>query len=56
MDENAIPSWVAQFLNRRAAVEQEIWDCWYGRAPMPDKDKLAEWARRLGMPDEVRNG
>ena len=38
-------------LNKRAAVEQEMWHCINGKAPMPDKEKLRDWALRLGVPD-----
>lgn len=41
-------------LNRRAAVEQQLWDCWHGKRPLPDKEQCAEWARKLGVPDEFR--
>ncbi len=41
-------------LNRRAAVEQEMWHCVNGKQPMPDKEKLRDWALRLGVPDEFR--
>lgn len=37
-------------LNRRAAVEQEMWHCVNGKQPMPDKEMLREWALRLGVP------
>ena len=41
-------------INRRAAVEQEMWNCVHGKSLMPDADKLREWALRLGVPDEFR--
>lgn len=41
-------------LNRRAAVEQELWNAANGKAPMPDREKLRDWALRLGVPDEFR--
>jgi hypothetical protein len=41
-------------LNRRAAVEQQLWDCWHGKRPLPDKAQCAEWARKLGVPEEFR--
>ncbi len=41
-------------LNRRAAVEQEIWHCVTGKQPMPDKEKLRDWALRLGVPTEFQ--
>ena len=42
-------------LNRRAAVEQEMFNCINGKRMMPDKDVLKDWALRLGIPDEYRN-
>lgn len=41
-------------LNRRAAVEQQLWDCWHGKRALPDKEQCAEWARKLGVPEEFR--
>lgn len=41
-------------LNRRASVEQQMWDCVAGRKPMPNREQLAEWARKLGIPDWMR--
>lgn len=41
-------------LNRRAAVEQEMWNCVNGKSPMPDSAKLREWALRLGVPKEFK--
>ena len=38
-------------LNRRAAVEQELWDCYRGKNPLPDKAQCRDWALRLGIPD-----
>ena len=37
-------------LNRRAGVEAELWNAANGKAPMPDRAKLKEWALRLGVP------
>ena len=39
-------------LNRRAAVEQEIWHAANGKTPMPDREKLKQWALQLGVPEE----
>lgn len=42
-------------LNRRAEVEQELWDCSHGKRPLPDAGKCRELALRLGVPDEWRD-
>lgn len=42
-------------LNRRAAVEQELWDCANGKRLLPDKQQCEDWARRLGVPDKWRS-
>lgn len=41
-------------LNRRAAVEQELWNAANGKSPLPDREKLREWALKLGVPEEFR--
>lgn len=41
-------------LNRRAKVEAELFECVSGKRPMPDKQKLREWAVRLGVPEAFR--
>jgi hypothetical protein len=41
-------------LNRRAKVEQELWDAANGKAPLPDQEKCRDLAVRLGVPDEFR--
>lgn len=41
-------------LNTRAAVEQEMWNIVKGKAPLPDVEKCRDWARRLGIPEELR--
>jgi hypothetical protein len=38
-------------INRRAAVEQEIWNAVNGRTPLPDVEQLRKWALRLGVPE-----
>lgn len=38
-------------INRRAAVEQEIWNAVNGKAPLPDVEQLRKWALKLGVPD-----
>lgn len=39
-------------LNRRAQVEQELFDVANGKRPLPDRDKCRELALRLGVPDD----
>jgi Lar family restriction alleviation protein len=39
-------------LNRRVKVESEMLECVSGKRPMPDADKLREWAATLGVPAE----
>lgn len=41
-------------LNRRAAVEQQLWLAASGKTPMPDRQQLREWALQLGVPSEFR--
>jgi hypothetical protein len=53
MQQEKIPNWVAEFLNRRAKIEQELFDCAVGKAPLPDKEKCKEWALRLGKPENM---
>jgi hypothetical protein len=38
-------------LNRRTAVETEIWNAVNGRTPLPDVEQLRKWALKLGVPD-----
>lgn len=38
-------------LNRRAKVEQQMWDCYHGKAELPDKEQLRLWALELGVPE-----
>ncbi len=42
-------------LNRRAEVEQELWDCSRGKKQLPDAEQCKQWALRLGVPDEWRD-
>lgn len=42
------PDW----LNRRAEVEQELFDAANGKRPMPDAAQLRTWALRLGVPSD----
>lgn len=41
-------------LNTRATVEQELWDVYHGKRPLPDGEQCAEWARKLGIPEQFR--
>jgi hypothetical protein len=41
-------------LNERVKVEQELWDIARGKSPLPTAEQCAEWARRLGIPAELR--
>jgi hypothetical protein len=40
-----------QSLNRRAEVEQMMFDAASGKRSMPTAEELREWALRLGVPD-----
>lgn len=42
-------------LNRRAEVEQELFDASRGKRPMPSPAQLHKWATKLGVPDEWRD-
>ena len=44
----------AKELNDKAAVEQQMWWAIGGTRPMPDKEKLREWALKLGVPSHLR--
>lgn len=44
------PSWWAAALNRRATVEQWMFDAANGKRPMPDASELRQWALKLGTP------
>jgi hypothetical protein len=41
-------------LNRRAAVEQQLWNVYHGKQDPPDREKCREWALQLGVPDYWR--
>ena len=43
----------AREINRRAAVEQLMFDAARGKRAMPTADELRAWALRLGTPDEL---
>lgn len=49
------PQW-ARSLNRRAEVEQELFDASRGKRAMPTADELRAWAVKLGVPVELRLG
>lgn len=38
-------------VNRRAAVEQQMWNVVNGKAPLPDIETIRSWATKLGVPD-----
>jgi hypothetical protein len=46
------PSWWAGALNRRATVEQAMFDAARGKRPMPTADELRAWAIKLGTPEQ----
>lgn len=46
------PKWAAA-LNRRAQVEQLMFDAASGKRAMPTATELREWALKLGTPDEA---
>jgi hypothetical protein len=43
---------INQILNRRATVEQWMFDAASGKRPMPTPDELRQWALHLGTPGE----
>lgn len=47
------PRWEAS-LNRRATVEQWMFDAVSGRRPLPNADELREWALKLGTTDDAQ--
>lgn len=47
------PRWEAS-LNRRATVEQLMFDAAHGKRPLPGPQELREWATKLGVPAELR--
>ena len=49
------PKWAAS-LNRRAQVEQLMFDAAAGKRAMPTPTELREWALKLGTPDEAGLG
>jgi hypothetical protein len=46
------PKWTAS-LNRRATIEQLMFDAANGKCPMPDSAELRAWALKLGTPEEA---
>lgn len=49
---NPLDALVNQILNRRATVEQWMFDAASGKRPMPAPDELRNWALHLGTPGE----
>jgi hypothetical protein len=45
------PAWWGGALNRRATVEQWMFDAARGKRPMPTPDELRAWAIKLGTPE-----
>lgn len=45
---------INQILNRRATVEQWMFDAASGKRAMPTADELRQWALKLGTPDEPK--
>lgn len=41
---------LTRVINRRATVEQWMFDAARGKRPMPTPDELREWAIKLGTP------
>jgi len=37
-------------------VENELWNCFFGKRELPTKAECREWALLLGVPDEYRGG
>lgn len=44
------PAWWASALNRRATVEQWMFDAARGKRRMPTAEELRSWATKLGTP------
>lgn len=47
---DALDAALAAAIKRRASVEQTLWDMALGKQPLPDRDKLRELAKHLGVP------
>jgi hypothetical protein len=45
------PAWWSSALNRRATVEQWMFDAARGKRPMPTPEELRAWAIKLGTPE-----
>ena len=45
----------AEMINRRAEVEQFLFDCYAGKRPLPDKDTCRALAMKLGVPNSMRD-
>lgn len=50
--DSPVPPWVADFLNRRAEVENALLKAASGKAPLPTQEQCREWALRLGVPEK----
>jgi hypothetical protein len=46
--------WVNKEMFRRVKVENELWQCAFGKRPPPTSDECKEWALILGVPEEFR--
>jgi hypothetical protein len=44
------PTWIGDMLNRRATVEQYLWDVANGRREAPTPEEARAWAIKLGVP------
>lgn len=50
------PKWWAASIQRRATVEQWMFDAARGKRPMPTPEELHAWALKLGTPGEGEPG
>lgn len=41
-------------LNRRAAIEEQLWAIFHGKRPPPTPEECREWAIKLGIPEEYQ--
>lgn len=47
--------WIRQYevsLDRRATVEQELWNVYNGKTEIPEREQFKKWAQQLGVPVE----
>jgi len=49
------PADIAEILNRRAEVEQFLFDCFAGKRPLPDKETCRSLAMKLGVANALRD-